>query len=176
MDKSSGWVKIYRASTENWTFDNDEPKCSYAAWIDLILMMNHENKKTKIRGTVLEIRRGQKLTSIRKLAERWHWTRKRASNFLKTLQKDGMIYIDESHKWGTLITVCNYNDYQGFGSASGATEDATQDTTEDTTEDTRVGPQNRPQTTHKQECKNVKNDKEPKKLNPRPWGGMLEPE
>ena len=172
MDKKGGWIKLYRSATENWTFDNEEKKCSFAAWVDLLLMVNHENKKIMIRGNLIEIQRGQKLTSIAKLSKRWKWTERKTSNFLKQLQDDGMIFYESSRTLGTLITVRNYAIFQG----DSRTDDSTDSSTDNSTDDSTTAEQTAEQNAYKQEDKNIKNDEENKKLNPRPWGGMLEPE
>ena len=97
--------------------------------------------------------------------------------FLKQLQSTEMIYFSSDRQNGTLITVRNYADYQGVSNENPDTDkdtdgDTDKDTDKDTTR-TRTGTQTR----HKQEGKNIKNDKERKNNNkPRPWGGILEPE
>jgi DNA replication protein DnaD len=176
MDKKGGWIKLYRSVTENWVFDNDEPKCSCMAWIDLLLMANHENHKIRIHGEVLEIRKGQKMTSLRKLADRWNWSVHRVDRFLLDLQSDGMIFLEKTPHFGTLITVSNYADYQAFSESKTNTDGHTDGYTDRHTDGHKAGMQTDTQTAYKQEGKNVKNDKEPKKNKPRPWGGMLEPE
>ncbi len=62
-------------------------------------------------GSLIEVKRGQKLTSIRKLCERWGWSNTKVTKFLKLLETDGMItYFSDTKK--TLITIVNYSDWQ----------------------------------------------------------------
>lgn len=177
MDKKGGWIKLYRSVWYNWVFDNDEPKCTFGAWVDLLLMVNHETKKVMVKGNLIEVKNGQKLTSIRKLSKRWNWGKDRTSKFLYELQNDGMIYYMSDKKTGTLITVRNYADYQGIFEGNSYTDRYTDKDTDRYTDRYSVGTQTRTQTGHKQEYKNNKNDKEGKNNKERrPWGGRLEPE
>lgn len=162
MDKKGGWIKLYRSVWENWVYENPE---DFRAWIDLLLMANHEDRDVKVNGVVYTIRRGQKLTSILKLSKRWKWTERKTLNFLKQLQNSDMIYYESSRRFGTLITLRNYDIFQG--------DSRTDDRTDGRTDAELMTEQN----AYKQEYKNNKNDKEGKNNKERrPWGGRLEPE
>ena len=87
------------------------------------------------------------------------------SKKLKLLQSDGMIYVDSRKGIGTLITVRNYGLYQDFLSGSTDTlSDTSWDTKSDTVSD-KVQTYTRTWSSHKQEYKNYKNDKEVKNNN-----------
>ena len=75
-------------------------------------MVNHEDKKVLINGKLETIKRGQRITSLNKLAERWKWSRKKVTNFLKLLEEDGMIIAKKEQGKYTTITIVNYNFYQ----------------------------------------------------------------
>lgn len=72
---SQGWVSIHRNIYDNWIWNDDEEFDKRSAWIDLLLMVNHEDKKVLIDGNLELVRRGQRITSIRKLCSRWKWSR-----------------------------------------------------------------------------------------------------
>lgn len=105
-----GWIKLHRCICNNpiWT---EEKFNRGSAWVDLILMANHEDKKVLFDGGLIECKRGQKITSIRKLSERWKWSRDKTKRFLDLLQSDGMISYKTDHK-KTIINIVNYNVYQ----------------------------------------------------------------
>ena len=151
---SNGWIKLYREITDHWIWDDP---VKFQRWIDLLLMVNHENKKVIIDKNVVEIQAGQKFTSIRKLAARWHCSKNTVTGTLNLLQRDGMLYKQALHG-GTLITIVNYRDYQGF---SRNEKDTNKDTNKDT-DGTRPG---RKLTTNN----NVKNDIRMKKNNIGDW-------
>ncbi len=107
---SNGWIKIHRKITEHWLFDMESIN-AFGAWIDLLISVNYEESETTIAGKHILVARGQKLTSILKLANRWKKGRKWVSTFLNNLEKSGMISQKRTNRF-TLITVCNYEQYQ----------------------------------------------------------------
>ena len=74
-------------------------------------MVNHEDKKINFDGGFINVKRGQRITSLRHLSERWGWSTTKVKKFLEDLQQDEMIvYVSDKKK--TLITIENYNLYQ----------------------------------------------------------------
>jgi hypothetical protein len=63
-------------------------------------------------GDLVEISRGQYLTSVRRLADRWGWSKDKVSKFLALLERDGMLQRTVTKK-RTLLTIVNYGFYQG---------------------------------------------------------------
>lgn len=107
-DKHQGWILLYRSIREHWIWNRDD----YThAWIDLLLDVNHEERKVVISGKLTVIGRGQKWTSTRTLAARWGWSRDKVKHFLNLLQSDGMITLKKATN-GTLLTLVNYDDFQ----------------------------------------------------------------
>ena len=74
-------------------------------------MANHEDREIIVNNCPLIVHRGQKFTSIRKLADRWHWSRSKLERYIKLLKSSGMIAISGTHG-GTLLTIINYGFYQ----------------------------------------------------------------
>lgn len=103
-----GWVKIHRKIRDNWIWDNAD---YLKAWMDLIFRANFEEKRILFDGEIKEMKCGQFITSVRKLAEAWCWSNSRVLRFLKLLEEDGMIKRDSNSK-RTLITIENYEFYQ----------------------------------------------------------------
>ena len=112
-DKSMGWILLYRSIRDSWIWES-KPFSLGQAWIDLILDANHEDRKFFLNGRLKTVKRGQKWTSVRTLAERWGWQNKKVINFLRALEEDGMINR-ESTSAGTLLTIVNYGKYQDHG-------------------------------------------------------------
>jgi hypothetical protein len=127
MPKKKGWVSIHRSIYDNWIWNDDEEFDKRSAWIDLLLMVNHEDKKVLIDGNLELVKRGQRITSIRKLCSRWKWSRTKVNNFLKLLEKDKMISLEiEPHK-KTVITIVNYSLYQDDKASKRASEEPVKD-------------------------------------------------
>lgn len=108
---SKGWIKIHRKIQYSSIWDSKEPFDQRSAWIDLILMANHEDREIVINGWPLMVHRGQRFTSIRKLSERWHWSKDKTIRYLKMLERCGNIQKAATHN-GTLLTIENYSLYQ----------------------------------------------------------------
>lgn len=107
----AGWIKIHRKITENWLYPNRRKFTNFEAWLHLLLSANYDESKIFENGQLIPISRGQTLTSELKLSFEWMWSRSCVRNFLKNLQKDGMILLKTTSKY-TLITICNYESYQ----------------------------------------------------------------
>jgi len=74
-------------------------------------MANHKDQKILLGNELVTVKRGQRITSIRQLCERWGWSNTKVIQFLKMLQSDGMITY-KSDKKKTVITIVNYDIYQ----------------------------------------------------------------
>lgn len=107
-----GWIKLHRQLQECPIWYGDRFSKGQA-WVDLLLLANHRDKKILFNGEIQTIGRGQYLTSTVKLAEKWGWNRKTVSSYLKLLEQDKMITkISDNTK--TLITIENYEVFQGI--------------------------------------------------------------
>lgn len=106
-----GWIKTYRKLQDCWIWLDKEPFDKRSAWIDLLLTANHSESKIRFNGEFVTVEKGKIVTSIRKLAEKWHWSCDKVVRFLKLLEDDGMLYR-QSDKTRTLLTIENYGIYQ----------------------------------------------------------------
>ena len=151
MAKTQGWIRTYRNILEHWVWQDP---MTFRCWIYILLKANHSGKKIMFDGSLITIERGQFLTSIRKLSDEVGCSKNKINKIIGTLIEDNMITVKRTHR-GTLLTVINYEKYQG-------TRDTEKDAEKDAEKDTE-GTQNRTQNNHKQEYKECnKNDKEKK--------------
>lgn len=137
-----GWFKTHRKLMDSpeWLA---EPFTRGQAWVDLIALTNHKPGYIRVAGERIDIARGQCGWSEVKLSERWKWSRNKTRRYINELLRDSKVSL-KRHTRTTIITICNYNEYQ-----SGDTAD---DTAESTTE--------RHQTIQQKDTnKNVKNEK-----------------
>jgi len=118
-----GWISLHRKIQNCWFWD-DKPYDRARAWIDLLLLANHEDKKICFDGKPLTIQRGQYLTSILKLSDRWGWSRNKTKRFLAVLEEEQMITTDRTNK-RTVINIVNYGVYQDSVSTSEPTDEPT---------------------------------------------------
>lgn len=125
---AEGWIKLHRAIQEHWLWD-DEPFTRGQAFIDLLLMVNHKDKKIMFNGELIEVKKGSKITSLRQLSDRWKWSTNKVKKYLEQLQKDGMINYKSDNK-KTLLTIENYEVYQGQGNTEETQKEHRSDTEE----------------------------------------------
>ena len=154
-----GWIKLHRQLQEcpMWY---SERFSKGQAWVDLLLLANHKDKKILFNGEMIIIKRGQYLTSMVKLAEKWKWSRPTVVKFLNLLEKDKMI-TRSSDNTKTLITIENYEIYQDFSDSD--LQPTLQPLLQPTLQQ-GCNPINNPLYTNKND-KNVNNDKNVKNNN-----------
>lgn len=142
---NGGWIKLHRKITNNWIWEDPE---KLRAWLDILLMVNHENRQIPYNGHIITIKAGQKLTSLAKLSERWGWSRNRVDRFLRLLSEAEMVTANRTPN-GTVLTVVNWAFFQDARDSDEATVGAANEATVGAT----VGAQTRMN-------KNVKNVQE----------------
>lgn len=107
----TGWISLHRKIQEHWLWE-ERPFSKGQAWIDILLLVNHEDGKVFMDGELIEVYRGEHITSEPKLAARWGWSRTKVRNFLDLLEKEGMIKNIKEGRKRTRLRVLNYNVYQ----------------------------------------------------------------
>ena len=122
--KDKGWIKLHRKIRDNAIWQSREAFDRRSAWVDLLLMVNHEDRTLiQKNGRPIVIHPGQTFTSYEHLKEKWHWgSRNRVKRFLALLSAQGMITVSGTPS-GTLITVISWALYQYGGTASGTPTD-----------------------------------------------------
>lgn len=146
-----GWVHLHRSFMEHWLYGK-KPFCDAMAWVDLILLANHESNKFYVDGDIVNIERGQTFTSYRSLTNRWGWGAPRIKKFLELLEREKMLEI-KTFKNGTLLTLVNYEVYQDTRNANVTQTERKRNGSVTQTE------RKRNVTVTKQECKNEENVK-----------------
>ena len=104
----SGWIKINRDLNKHWLWK--DPQRLYW-WIDLLFLVNWEDRKELVGNTLVEVKRGQALASIGFLSKRWRVSIDTVRKYLRLLQSDNMIE-QEAHSKYNVLTICNYEKYQ----------------------------------------------------------------
>lgn len=89
----------------------DEKFSKGQAWVDLIGLANFKDLKRFEGDKLVTYARGQVVTSVRTLSERWKWSQEKVRNFLAALESDGMASTKKSAK-GIVVTIENYGFYQ----------------------------------------------------------------
>lgn len=112
----AGWIKLHRKIRDNKLWTKKRRFSMAEAWIDLLLSASHRDHEVIRDYGVLSVKRGQVLTSQVELSKKWRWHRESTIKFLLFLKADIQIDIQTSRETSTgytLITICNYEKYQG---------------------------------------------------------------
>lgn len=144
-----GFVKLYRQIQDHWIYQEKRKFSKFEAWVDMLMMASHKDTKFVLGNELIEIKKGQFVTSELKLMDRWNWGKSKLRSFLEMLEKDGMI-TKKSDRKKTTITICNYGVYHDYETENRPQPDCDQ-TTSRLSSDT---------------IKNVKNDKNIKEYIP----------
>ncbi|KAA9187892.1 hypothetical protein F6X95_00025 [Enterococcus durans] len=110
-----GWIALHRNIRDHWVYQEKRVFSKYEAWLDLLMDANHQNNKFLFDGQLIEVNRGEFITSVRQLCERWGWSNTKVNRFLKMLEDDQML-IRKSDSKKTVITIVNYDFYQRYES------------------------------------------------------------
>ena len=110
MSKSKGFVLLFRDIRNHWLWE-DKPFSKGQAFIDLVLRAHHKAETVLFEGKLLNLERGEILTSILGLSEAWGWSRHKVKNFLELLEKEQTIVLKTDNK-KSIIKVLNYDVYQ----------------------------------------------------------------
>lgn len=119
MAKNEWWVKISVSLMDHFVW-NGEPFTRGQAWVDLIMLVNHEPTKTVVDGQVIEVGIGEYVTSIRRLADRWNRSVKWVMDYLDLLRSDNMVetkVVGHGKNSKTLLFLVNYEGFQLSGNA-----------------------------------------------------------
>lgn len=139
-----GWIKLHRKVLDCWIW-NDKPYDKARAWIDLLLLAMHHDKKIMSDDKVVIVPRGCYITSVLKLSDRWGWSRNKVKRFLDVLETEHMLKTERTNS-GTLVTIVNYEVYQ-----------VQEQEDEPTREPTNEPPSEPPDEPQNKNIKNVKN-------------------
>ncbi len=164
---AGGFLKSHRKMLDNPLFQGRVDWLG--AWVWLFHKARWRSSKYNLGGKIITLERGQLVVSLAQLERAWGMSKKQIRLVLARLEIDTMI-VTAKGTAGTVITICNYEEYQGETESEG--------TLEGTVEDTRRAHEGHT-TERREEGKKKKEKKDsPKKGSrlsedwtlPRPWG------
>lgn len=115
----AGWIKLHRKIQEHWLFSFSEPDKALA-FIDLVLSASFDDGTVMIKGRTYAVKRGQFLVAQTTLQKRWKWSQNKVKRFLNLLKNERMVDLETDERT-SIITICNYMDYQSGERADGRT-------------------------------------------------------
>ncbi len=108
---SGGWVKIHRKIWENPFFTRSRVYSNLEAFLWMIMRANHKDGQFFIGTQIVNVKRGQLITSQKKMCNKFKWSNSKLRNYLKVAQKASMIKVETTSKT-TCITIIKYDTYQ----------------------------------------------------------------
>ena len=118
-----GYIKLHRELMDHWIW-TEKPYDNGHAWVDLLMLANHQTTKAPYQGEIVEFPKGTVNRSITWLAERWGWSRDKTRRFLRLLESDGMVTVNATtHR--TTVTIENYASFQDQRATNKETDKAT---------------------------------------------------
>jgi len=88
------------------------------AFLWLVSEASWKPRTVRAGRVVVDLERGQLCASVRFMADAWDWSKSRVDRFLKRLENRDMLR-SESGTGQLVITLCNYDEYQGPRDTSG---------------------------------------------------------
>jgi len=146
---NQGYIKLHRKIKDNFLWKKKRRFSKLEAWLDILLLANHKDNKVMIELQVIDIKKGQLLTSQLGLSKKWRWAVGSVNTFLKVLKAENQIEYKTENKY-TIISILNWDKYQG--------NDKITETNTETNIETKLKT-NYKQTETNKNVKNVKNEK-----------------
>lgn len=110
MSDNKGWICLHRSLLDHDLWKR-RPFSKGQAWVDILLQVNHEDRKILLGNEHIMVEKGSFITSEVKLMERWGWSKSKVRAYLKTLQNDHMI-VKKTDRKKTTIFVENWGKFQ----------------------------------------------------------------
>lgn len=147
---STGWLKLHRELIDKpiWLNSTIEQR---TILITLLCMANHKPKQWEWKGQVYTVKAGQFITSVQSIMDRCNSkeiTRQKVRTALVRFEKLEFLTI-ETTKQNSLITIVNWEKYQGFD---------TNDNQQNNQQVTNEQPTDNQHVTTNNNDKNIKND------------------
>jgi len=120
---SAGYIKLWRDLLDHEIWGR-EKFTDGQAWVDLLMLANHTDGQFKSRGMRVKVKRGQVGWGVKNLSSRWRWSRGKVYRFLEFLEAEKMLVVEHQKiKINLLLTIVNYDDWQGDGTSNRTSND-----------------------------------------------------
>ena len=104
-----GWIKLHRSLLDHFVAQDGD---MFLLWVRMLLMANHKDNKFPVGNKIIEVKRGQLMTSRKTLSEKTGIQESKIERILKLLKSEHQIEQQSFSKF-RLISITNYESYQG---------------------------------------------------------------
>jgi hypothetical protein len=117
---SAGWIKLHRAAIEHPCLQKLD---ALGVWCALLMRAARTPKRVILSGLPITLQHGQLALPVSSFAEAGGVTRKRMRSIMGLFRANQMIEVGQAkgHAF-TLITICNYSEWQGLIDSEGQAE------------------------------------------------------
>lgn len=121
------FITIDRKVFEHFLWTERRPKTKFEAWLDLIRLVSFtDENELLINGVLIKWGRGQYPISYSFLADRWIWSIQKVRGYVIMLKNNKQI-ITKTTGQTTILTLCNYDEYNPKQQGRGRTKDKIND-------------------------------------------------
>lgn len=104
------WIKLHRCLQQHWLWSDAE---RLRWWLDLLFMAAWKPRQVMHDSHIITLQRGQIIASVSLLCQKWQKNHQTVIRYLNTLEREGMIERKVMYRQTAIITICNYECYQG---------------------------------------------------------------
>ena len=109
-----GWIALYRSIMEHWIWNTSDQR--FKRWVYLLFCVAWKEKVVGFGDKEIRLKRGQLVTSVRRLMGMWNTSSSTVRNTLDAFEEHGMIKRNKDPNM-TIISIVNYDKYQQAFSA-----------------------------------------------------------
>jgi hypothetical protein len=125
------FITIDRKIFDHFLWTERRPRTKFEAWLDLIQLVSFDEENQQIiNDIVVKWGRGEYPISYSFLANRWLWSINKTRGYVQTLKNENQINTKTTGKI-TILTLCNYDEYNRKPQARGQAEGRKKDKQED---------------------------------------------
>lgn len=103
-------IVLHRDVMEHWLWANPE---RLKWWLDMLFLANECDVSIINAGSCVNLSRGQFISSVRALSDRWHKSHPIVIKFLKQLETEGLIQRYTYSGKTAIISIVNFDSYEG---------------------------------------------------------------
>lgn len=115
----SGWIKVHRALLKHPTFRGRADWMGAFIW--MLMRARWKDSTYSLGGKTVDLKRGQLVISLGSMEAEWGMTKKKIRGFMARLEMDTVV-VTAKGTAGTIVTICNYDEYQGEDESEGTPE------------------------------------------------------
>ena len=108
-----GWISLHRKILDNPILSRGKTYSRFEAFVYLLVHCNHQDNQVLIGNTLLDVKRGSFISSLKKLGHTFKWSSNKTKSFLNLLVEQNMLNMKSTSKYTTFVII-KYDTYQNI--------------------------------------------------------------